>query len=549
MKMHTKSRGVVQRISVITLFISLFFFEIQAQSDTTFQLSINSKLLLSANEVIPFWLVSNKYGIYEGDESEFLVQVDADKSFFFGKKFRLDLGTNIVGKNQLDKSYLHELYGNLSFGKLKLIAGKEELTFSQYSESTGTGSYYFSNNARPITRVGLGFYDYTDLPLTNGFIQIKGFLNQGILLDDRSPDGTDKPLFHEKIAYIRTNKLPVNPHVGVNHSALFGGTLPNGTEIPIDYWSTFFGMGSEKIGGGEATNAAGAHLGLFDVGANAKLPNATLQIYVQKPFTDTSGYTRFFENNKDHIAGIVFKNTRENAVIQEFVYENISLLWQSGEGLFDPVINGKVYLPPDLEDKDKIMWEEYGIMTENISDEDFWRFVTKEENYGFQYGGRDNYYNNGLYKKGWSNWGKALGNPLLLTEDRVKKINPDFDSSYDLYFVNTRVFAHHFGLLGEYKNLQFRSLITYSKNFGSYMGLNKGGNNWDSKDPYSEYRYYFEYGLYEVYTYVDFIYTMPSNPAIKISLELGADFGEMYNSFGGILGVSYRPGFKLKTKN
>ena len=525
------------------------FFNLHAQPDSTFQLAVNSKLLLSGNDAMPFWLVSNKYGIYEDDGSEFLVQVDAAKSFLLGKKFRLDLGTNLIGKNQLDKSYLHELYGNLSYGKLKLILGKEELTFTQYSENMGTGSYYFSNNARPITRVGLGFYEYTDLPFTNGFVQVKGFLNQGILLDDRTPDGINKPLFHEKIAYIRTNKLPVNPHVGLNHSALFGGSFPDGTNIPIDYWSTFFGMGSEEIGGGEAINAAGAHLGLFDVGLNAKLTHSTLLMYIQKPFTDTSGFTRFFENNKDHHFGIVFTMNEDKGIIKEIVYENVSLLWQSGEGLHDPVINGKGYFPPELDDKDKIMLEEYGIMTENISDEDFWRFVTRKENYGFQYGGRDNYYNNGMYKRGWSHWGKALGNPLLLTDDRVKKINPDFDSSYDFYFVNTRVFAHHFGVLGAIKNLEFRSMITYSKNYGTHRGLNKGNNNWDSKDPYSEYRYFFEYGLYEVYTYVDLIYTIPSNPALKISMELGADYGEMYHSFGGILGVSYQPGFKLKTKN
>lgn len=523
--------------------------DLLAQNDSTTQLSLKSFLLVSDSKAIPFWLISNKYGIYEGNENEFLLQLDAEKNFYFGKKWRADIGFNAIAKNRLDQSYIQEIYGNLSYGKLKLIAGKEELTFTQYSENTGTGSYYLSNNARPVTRIGLGFYEYTDVPFTNGYIQVKGFLNQGFLLDDRSPDGTDKPLWHEKIAYIRTNKLPVNPHIGINHSALFGGTLPNGTKLPVDYWSTFFGVGSEKIGGGEATNAAGAHLGLFDVGFNAKIHQTSLQVYIQKPFTDTSGYTRFFENNKDHVAGVVIQFDEEKSFLKEIVYENISLLWQSGEGLFDPVINGKVYLPADLEDKDKIMWEEYGIMTENISDEDFWRFVTREENYGFLYGGRDNYYNNGLYRKGWSNWGKALGNPLLLTDSRVKDFNPEFDNTYDLFFVSTRVFAHHLGLTGEFKNLKLRSLITYTKNYGTYMGLNKGGNNWDSKDPYSDYRYYFENGLYEVYSSLGVEYALPSMPGLHISLELGLDFGEMYHSFGGILGVNYKPQFRLKSKD
>jgi hypothetical protein len=515
--------------------------EIRAQVDTTFQFSLSTKVLLSNSSTTPFWLTHNKFGVYEGDQNELIIQADVEKEFHFGNKISLEIGGNLVGKNQFDKSYIHEVYANLSYGNLKLLLGKEEITYTQYSENLGTGSYYFSNNARPIPRLGIGFYDFTDLPFTNGYVQIKGFLNQGILLDDRGNTGTDNPLFHEKIVYLRSNKLPFNIHVGLNHSALFGGTLPNGTEIPVDYWSTFFGKGSAKIGGGEASNAAGAHSGLFDFGFNTKIKNADFLVYVQKPFTDRSGFTRFFENNKDHIAGLIFQSNSENSFITEIIYENISLLWQSGEGLFDPVINGNVYFGPKLDDKDKIMWEEYGIETDGISDAEFWRFVTRKENYGFKYGGRDNYYNNGLYKRGWSNWSKALGNPLLLTDDRIKSINPDFDSTYDLYFVSTRVFAHHLGVSGRFRRIDFRAQFTYTKNYGTYRGLNRGNDNWDSKDAYSDYYYYFEHGLYEIYSLIALSYTIPSIPDLTLNLELGADFGEMYNSFGAILGLRYQP--------
>ena len=146
-----------------------------------------------------------------------------------------------------------------------------------------------------------------------------------------------------------------------------------------------------------------------------------------------------------------------------------------------------------------------------------------------------------MYKRGWSNWGKALGNPLLLTEGRVKSINPEFDSSYDLYFVSTRVFAHHLGVSGKIKNIDYRTLITYTKNYGTYRGLNKGNNNWDSKDAYSEYYYYFEHGLYEMYFSVALAYRLPSIQSLTLDLELGADFGEMYNSLGAIFGIRYQP--------
>ena len=144
---------------------------IRAQTDTTFQLCLESKLLLSNKSAPPFWLTHNKFGIYEGDRNELILQVDVEKEFNFKNHLSLDIGGNLVGKNQLDKSYIHEAYANLSYKNLKLILGKEEITYTQYSENLSTGSYYLSSNARPIPRLGIGFYNFTNLPFTNGYIQ------------------------------------------------------------------------------------------------------------------------------------------------------------------------------------------------------------------------------------------------------------------------------------------------------------------------------------------------------------------------------------------
>ena len=111
------------------------------------------------------------------------------------------------------------------------------------------------------------------------------------------------------------------------------------------------------------------------------------------------------------------------------------------------------------------------------------------------------------------------------------------------------VFAHHLGILGKIKRLDYKTLITYTKNYGTYRALNKGNYNWDSKDTYSDYYYYFEHGLHEVYLLLELGYTLPSIPELNLNLQLGADFGEMYNSAGFIFGVSYQPKFyKSKSK-
>ncbi len=527
--------------SLIIISLSTHIILAQGINDSSFIYSFGIQGLISNNDNNPFWLFSNKYDIYNDFGSDLLGLASISKQHTFNDKISVEAGIKFVAKSNIDKSYLQEIYFNLKYGSLKLILGKQEITFSQYSEELSSGSFFVSNNSRPIPRIGIGFYDYVDVPFTNGFLQVKGFLNQGILNDDRGLKGTNRPLLHEKIFYLKSNKLVVNPYFGLNHSALFGGKHPNGSNIPVDYLSVFFGKGSKKVGSdfiGEQTNVAGAHFGLFDFGFYSKIDNTTFQGYFQKPFTDKSGINGFFKNNHDHVFGLLIKNNKKG-FIEELLYENVSTFYQGGEGIPDPKIGDKVYFPGNEIDMDQIMFDVYGIEVENIGEEEFWRFIRREENYGYNYGGRDNYYNNGLYFRGWSYHEKAIASPLFLTMSRIEKISPGFDNSYDLFFVNTRITAHHLGICGSFKNISYMAKFTYTNNYGTHRGLNKGYDFWDSKNPYSDYNYFFEYGLAQYYTALDLHYTLPKNNNLVLNLSLGADFGEMYNSFGCIAGITY----------
>ena len=181
---------------------------------------------------------------------------------------------------------------------------KEAYTIGKYSDELSSGSLFVSNNAHPVPRIGIGFYDYTPVPFIEKYFSFKGMMNLGVLNDDRSEyNGTDKPYYHEKNLYLKSNFLPVNFHAGINHSALFGGTTSYGYEIPVDFWATFFGMGSSKIGGGEEINAAGAHFGLYDFGLNWRTKEMSFQLYYQAPFADNGGMQIL--KNKDQLFGLL----------------------------------------------------------------------------------------------------------------------------------------------------------------------------------------------------------------------------------------------------
>ena len=162
-------------------------------------------------------------------------------------------------------------------------------------------------------------------------------------------------------------------------------------------------------------------------------------------------------------------------------------------------------------------------------------------NYGYEYGGRDNYYNNYLYTNGLSYHGYAIGTSLFTGRDRMLAIIPDFDAQYDRYFVNNRIKALHLGLEGNIipKNLYYRTMLTYTKNWGSYAGLNRGIRNWESMNPDSDYEYFFEDGLNQTYSLLELKYTPDALPGIEFTGAFAYDFGQIYHNFGFMAGLRY----------
>ncbi|MCK5104249.1 MAG: hypothetical protein KAR17_15595, partial [Cyclobacteriaceae bacterium] len=163
-------------------------------------------------------------------------------------------------------------------------------------------------------------------------------------------------------------------------------------------------------------------------------------------------------------------------------------------------------------------------------------------------GGRKDYYNNGLYPKGQSYHNYAMGPSLILSKSNLQSFNPDFNGQYDKFFVSNIIEAHHLAFEGYLSNkLSYRTKLTYSKNYGSYAGANKGRYNWGSmEDPEYYNSYYFKEGLKQAYTFFELNYTPFKDKGAKFTSSIAYDFGEMYHNFGVLFGFSYNGFFKLK---
>jgi hypothetical protein len=533
-------------ITAILLLIILDSLPLIAQNDS---IAYHADLYyLTANQHFqPHWQVSNKYGIFDRNKQTELVGLfGLAYQYKFGKRFSIETQGEFNVKSDISTSYFQQLYLNVHYGSLQLKIGKEAYTIAQYSDELSSGSLFVSNNARPIPRIGAGFYGFTPVPWIGKYVEFKGAMNFAKLDDDRSIyDGTDNPWYHEKFFYVRSSFLPVNFYAGINHSALFGGARSNGNEIPIDFVATFFGMGSSKLGGGEAINVAGAHFGLYDFGLDWKIKKTAFKFYYQIPFADGSSIQ--IHNNGDQLVGLLV-DFDQGKFITSINYEYTNQVNQSGNGIPDIPIDGKMVDFLKVENVDQFMLDNFDTVTVGFTPHQLKAHAERVYNHGYQVGGRDDYYNNYLYPMGQSYHQYSIGPSLILSKRDMEGINSEFDYQYDRFFVSNRIKAHHLAFMGYFtKDLSYITKLTYTNNFGSYAGANKGRFNWGSKEDLEYYNsYYFKDGLKQAYTYFELNYAPFKDKGAKFSSSIAYDFGEMYHNFGVLFGFHYNGFFSVK---
>lgn len=114
------------------------------------------------------------------------------------------------------------------------------------------------------------------------------------------------------------------------------------------------------------------------------------------------------------------------------------------------------------------------------------------------FGGNDNYYWNSVYRQGWTYFGRTVGNALLTP-------------------YNSRVWAYHGGIKGDIYGFQYRAIVTYADNYGTYRQPVRSHNT---------------AALLEVRK------TVPQAWGLEFGIALAGDFGTQYgNHFGAMITV------------
>ncbi len=416
---------------------------------------------LSTSQNLPFWLASNRNGEVQRNvpSLQFIGEIQHEYDSLYNserklKKFNLGYGIrNVVNISKTPDLRLSEGFIKARFRSFEFYAGRRREIIGLIDSTLSSGSYIWSGNALPIPKIQISIPNYT--PITKeGLISIKGSFNHGWF---GSSDSVQRYYLHQKNLYARFGKPKwrFKFYSGINHQVQWGGrpTYPFYdsrteqiiTKFPSDlssYINVVTGLSlNRKLDAGiikdgtpynEAYNRAGNHLGTVDLAIDYFTPKGTILLYRQSIFEDGSLF--YLNNISDGLVGASFKSSqcrKGNFIIFERI--NVEYLKTSNQG-------GNIGS---------------GGKTGNIN----------------QLRGLDNYFNNSLYKDGYTYKKQTIGTPFIMPISIYEDAFPKYQGKGNFnYLLNNRIKAFHIATqfsIG--KSLELLLRYSRTRNLGNYI--------------------------------------------------------------------------------
>ncbi len=420
---------------------------------------VEMQATLSNGDHTPLWLNANRYGLSSLKTSNGYLRgsVERPLSADKGRRWGIGYGVDVAVPMGFTSHFvLHQAYAEVRWLKGVLTVGAKEYPMELKNQHLSSGSQTFGINARPIPQIRLALPDYWKVPLTKGWLAIKGHLAYGMMTDGkwqkdftaRRSKYVEHGLYHSKAGYLRIGPKNITLELGLEMACQFGGTTYNfynsDHTVKIENASNLSSFihalipsGGEKVED-QYRNTEGNNLGSWVARLNFDYPAWRLGVYADHFFEDHSamflldydGYGEGADWNKkkksryllydlkDMMCGIEL-NLKRFKYLENIVLEYIYTKYQSGAVYHDH--------------------------TRSISD---------------HIGGLDDYYNHYVLT-GWQHWGMVMGNPLYTS--------PLYNADGEVYVHNNRFAAVHLGLSGTpVPGFHYRLLGTWQSSLGTY---------------------------------------------------------------------------------
>lgn len=383
---------------------------------------------------LPFWLHSNRLGALDRYSANTTLNLYAEYQHRFDFDLDLVIGANLLLRAAEDPvAWLQEGYVQLGYGHFLLWLGRKWEYYGLLHPDLTSGTMDHSQNMRPMPKFMLSTDGFQPIPGTRRVFYYNGTFAHG-WMDDSAYRFVDGVLLHQKTLYLRmfTEDAVIVPRVGITHFAQWGGNSPVWGQSPQNLRSlfdVFFMLSSdskELFEGGELSNVFQNHLGVYDFSGMFNIGRYKF------------GFSRQFY--------------LEDAPNARFA-SPWDGLWSAWIHLRpDPRYRWRREKPADWQTE----WERgnrpflTGINYEHVN--------TLEQLTADPRRGKEryaNYYNHWSYLGGWTYHGRVIGNPLYFGKKGFYGV------------ANNKLIAHHVGLQGFAGPFAWRSLATYSRNYGA----------------------------------------------------------------------------------
>lgn len=473
---------------IVVLILS--FINLNAQNDP-FSAEIELQSGYTGPNNIPFWIRSNQYGSIppEGVFASLIGSAGKEYNKTINKKF--DWGFAAEGRLNLGRPsdvILIEGYGKIRLSIFQFKAGRSKDIMGLCDTSLTSGSYIGSGNALGIPKIEISIPEFYVIPFLGRLFAFKGNFAHGWMGNTHKDfdSAVYSPTYlHQKSLYGRFGKpeWKLKLYGGFNHQVVWGDEASfMGDDYTLSEFQSFlYVISGKRFNNGSILGTRiGNQLGTIDIGLTYDFQSFRLLLYRQSIYD--AGALYYFANIIDGLNGLSITNisrTEKKFQWQKLVIEVLYTKNQGGE---------------------------------------VWSYKPSHLFY-------ENYFNNGYYREGWSYKGNNLGTPFISSRAIIRD---DLPVAPNEYFVNNRVMAFYFGIEANILNLNLKSKISYSKNYGTYRTAAEGHEDIGLIFPSP-------YGVFPISNQFSGLIECSKalNKGFSIGLKAAADMGDLYdNTFG-----------------
>ena len=367
-----------------------------------------------SGEESPFWMHSNQRGrINEQSNISSWLSAVGIYDFWEGGTLEAGIGA-LYHDGYTHKAQLDEFYIKYTGNWLEAFAGRMQKQQYFNGISATNESVLWSLNSRPVPGLGIK----TSRPVLLWPSAGLGFKAawEEYFSDEKDRYIQTPRIHHKSFHLVYTGIRNVELTAGVHHYVQWAGKSPEYGELPSgfeDYLKVITGgsiIGGDGFVGEQEINGLGNHLGGYEASLKTSYDHFDITLIYNTIFEDMSGIK--LRNTPDGRYGIYIEDRETEKWVEAFIYEYYFTRNQS-----------KNYPTTD---------------------------------------GKDNYFNNHLYRSGWTYENRIIGLPfILLDEDRFR-------------VAHNNIVAHHFGLTGlAIYQYPYKFLASYRANYGVKGGTSK----------------------------------------------------------------------------